>query len=151
MNLRIRILLLPLCVAFLNACSAQAPVDNVCFGRRCIRVEIADTQAERELGLQYRHQLADNDGMLFVFTDSGRYGFWMKDTLIPLDIIWLDHNREIVHIQTDVPPCSADPCPVYQPGQDAVYVLEINAGKAKHLGLAIGRQAEFSLKDYLRP
>ena len=71
----------------------------------------------------------------------------MKDTLIPLDMIWMDSERRIVHIEHNVPPCAADPCPRYPPSGPALYVLEINAGFAAKLGLKVGDTMEFRLKE----
>lgn len=96
-------------------------------------------------GLQFRGSLDSYSGMLFIFPQSRRHSFWMKDTLIPLDMIWMDHGRKIVHIEHDVPPCREDPCPVYTPPQEALYVLEVNAGTAGALGLQLGDEAEFKI------
>lgn len=78
--------------------------------------------------------------MLFIFDDMvSKRGFWMKNTLIPLDIIWLDDQRKIVHIEQDVPPCVQDPCPSYGPDDVmSKYVVEINAGKIDALASEIG-------------
>ena len=69
----------------------------------------------------------------------------MKDTMIPLDIIWMDHSRRVVHIEKDVPPCVSDPCPRYVPKKEALYVLELNAGESERLGLQKGEFFEFRL------
>jgi len=100
-------------------------------------------------GLQFRESLDKNKGMLFVFAESRRHAFWMKDTLIPLDIIWLDYARRVVYIAPNIPPCPQDPCPSYSPERDALYVLEINAGVAQQLGLKPGDLAEFRIKEIL--
>ncbi|MBI5149637.1 MAG: DUF192 domain-containing protein [Candidatus Omnitrophica bacterium] len=107
-------------------------------------------QKEEELhrGLQFRRSLDPGSGMLFVFQKSEPYTFWMKDTLIPLDMIWIDSGRRIVHVEHNVPPCVADPCPRYPPGHEALYVLEINAGYAVRLGLQLGETAEFRLNAF---
>jgi uncharacterized membrane protein (UPF0127 family) len=99
-----------------------------------IRIEIAADDATRQQGLMYRDRLADDAGMLFFFTKSDEYSFWMKDTLIPLDIIWVDEQKKIVHVGAGIPPCRADPCPSYPPHAKAMYVLELASGvAAKHL------------------
>jgi len=74
-------------------------------------VEVASDDATREQGLMYRDHLAEDRGMIFLFPQAGEYPFWMKNTLIPLDMIWMDSAHHIVHIAHDVPPCKADPCP----------------------------------------
>ncbi len=120
--------------------------DQVCFGDKCIHVEVVQKAEDLRRGLQFRESLDPNSGMLFIFSQSRRHSFWMKDTLIPLDIIWMDYARRVVHIERSVPPCPGEPCPTYAPLYDALYVLEINAGQAQALGLRIGDQAEFELK-----
>lgn len=95
--------------------------------------EVADTDETRQQGLMYRESLAPGKGMLFMFTQSGFYPFWMKNTLIPLDMIWIDEGKKIVSIQQGAPPCPGDPCPTFPPTGKALYVLELAAGEAaKH-------------------
>ena len=67
-----------------------------------VRVEVADTEATRQRGLMFRDTLAPNEGMLFVFDASGFYPFWMKNTLIPLDILWLEADGRVVSIAASV-------------------------------------------------
>jgi uncharacterized membrane protein (UPF0127 family) len=101
--------------------------------RSAVIVEVASDDATREQGLMYRDHMADDRGMIFLFTQAGEYPFWMKNTLIPLDMIWMDADHRIVHIAHDVPPCKADPCPNYPPNAKASSVLELAAGvAAKH-------------------
>jgi uncharacterized membrane protein (UPF0127 family) len=96
-------------------------------------VEVASDDATREQGLMYRDHMAEDRGMIFLFPQSGEYPFWMKNTLIPLDMIWMDADHRIVHIAHDVPPCKADPCTNYPPNAKASSVLELAAGvAAKH-------------------
>ena len=98
-----------------------------------VEVEVAANDELRAQGLMYRDHLAEDRGMIFVFPQSGEYAFWMKNTIIPLDMIWLDESKKVVHVAHDVPPCQADPCPSYPPGANAKYVLEVAAGvAAKH-------------------
>jgi uncharacterized membrane protein (UPF0127 family) len=89
-----------------------------------------------------RESLGQDKGMLFVFPQEGIYPFWMKNTLIPLDMIWMDSNGTVVFIGKDEQPCKADPCPVINPGKNARYVLELNAGTAERLGLGEGDRME---------
>jgi uncharacterized membrane protein (UPF0127 family) len=101
--------------------------------RSAIIVEVASDDATREQGLMYRDHMADDRGMIFLFAQAGEYPFWMKNTLIPLDMIWMDADHRIVHIAHDVPPCKADPCPNYPPNAKSSSVLELAAGvAAKH-------------------
>jgi uncharacterized membrane protein (UPF0127 family) len=101
--------------------------------RSAIVVEVASDDATREQGLMYRDHMAEDRGMIFLFPQVGEYPFWMKNTLIPLDMIWIDSDHRIVHIAHDVPPCKADPCPNYPPNAKAASVLELAGGvAAKH-------------------
>ena len=129
----------------LSACSSQAnsPSEQICFADGCIYIEIVQTPEERRKGLQARKYLSKGNGMLFIFSESKKYSFWMKDTFIPLDIIWIDRNKRIVTIMSDVLPCEIEQCAVYAPDNDALYVLEVNAGVAIELGLKGGDQAVF--------
>ena len=98
-----------------------------------VKVEVAANDELRAQGLMYRDHLAEDRGMIFVFPQSGEYAFWMKNTIIPLDMIWIDEGKKVVHIAHDVPPCQADPCPSYPPNANAKYVLELGGGvAAKH-------------------
>ncbi len=119
---------------------------QVCFGKQCYVVEVVQKKEEIVRGLQFRRSLAPNAGMLFVFAKESFYSFWMKDTLIPLDMIWLDRGQKVVHLERQVLPCQEDPCPTYQPGAAALYVLEINAGEASRIGLTIGQRADFMIQ-----
>ena len=110
---------------------------RVCFGERCFAVEVADEPRERSEGLMFRESLDEDRGMLFVFGEEGEYGFWMKNTLIPLDIIWIDSEGEVVFISKDAQPCNAQ-CPTIEPGKKALYVLELNGGVSGEIGLGIG-------------
>jgi uncharacterized membrane protein (UPF0127 family) len=103
-----------------------------------IGVEIAAEEELRAQGLMYRDHLANDAGMLFFFAEDGEYPFWMKNTRIPLDMIWIDSNRRIVHITHDVPPCRIADCPSYPPNAISRYVLEVAAGVAKQHGLKEG-------------
>jgi uncharacterized protein len=100
--------------------------------------EIAADAPSREHGLMMRTTLASDHSMLFVFPLSTPQGFWMKNTLIPLDILYFDTNRRLVSMQLNVPPCKADPCPVYPSNAPARYVLEISAGTARRIGAEVG-------------
>jgi uncharacterized membrane protein (UPF0127 family) len=112
-----------------------------------VHVEIANNDELRAQGLMYRDQLAPGDGMLFFFPSDGYYPFWMKNTRIPLDIIWIDANRGVVDVKFEVPPCRADPCPNYPPKGDARYVLEVAGGVAKQHGLKAGDVLRFEGTD----
>ena len=86
-----------------------------------------------------------SDAMIFVFPESGVHPFWMKNTLVPLDIIWMDDAKTVVHIQADTPPCKADPCPSYGPMRKASTVLEVRAGTAAAEGLKVGDRLRITI------
>lgn len=119
-------------------------------GGREITAELAVTPAERERGLMFREKLEPDQGMLFVFEEEDLYSFWMKNTLIPLDIIWLNSHQQIVHIERDVPPCQHDPCPGYRPRQPALYVLELKGGQAEANGLQLYQRISFVLPAWVK-
>ena len=123
--------------------SCSFALDKACFEDTCFNVEVVDTPETRQKGLMHRENLALNEGMLFVFDTSGNYPFWMKNTLIPLDMIWMNEEKEIVFIAKNVQPCEEDPCPSVNPGVDALYVLEINGGLSDVHSLEVGMRAEF--------
>ena len=141
-------LLIALCSGFLTACDPQSvnTPEQICFKSHCVGVEIMRSQKEKLKGLQNREYLGNDRGMLFVFPKNKVHSFWMKDTWIPLDIIWLDQARKVVHVEADVPPCVSDPCPSYAPLQNATYVLELNAGQVQKHKISIGTH-EAKLKE----
>jgi uncharacterized membrane protein (UPF0127 family) len=109
-----------------------------------VEAELAYTNESRSRGLMYREYLAPDAGMLFIFEISEPQSFWMKNTKIPLDLIWLNERKEVTYFVT-AEPCKNDPCPSYLPMQKAKYVLEVNAGFVKKNGLKLGSQLEFTL------
>ncbi len=114
------------------------------FGNK-ITVIIADNLVDRAQGLMHKKSLAGNKGMLFVFEEEGFYSFWMKNTLIPLDIVWLSGDKKIVDYKESAMPCLIDFCDKYINDQKAKYVLEVNAGFIKKENLKIGDKTIFSL------
>jgi uncharacterized protein len=110
-------------------------------------VEIANNDELRAQGLMYRDRLAPDAGMLFFFPRDGEYPFWMKNTRIPLDMIWIDSNRRVAHVKFNVPPCHADPCPNYPPNATSRYVLEVAGGVAQQHGLKAGDVLRFEGTD----
>jgi uncharacterized protein len=131
-----------LALATLNAAPPPAPACVAPDGTR-LRLELATTDQERFLGLMFRDQLAADAGMLFIFETADRYPFWMKNTNIPLDLVWLDGSGSVVEVRADVQPCRTDPCPSYTPTHVGRAVLEVNAGVAKAHGIAAGAQLRF--------
>ncbi len=95
-----------------------------------VEVEVAANDETRAQGLMYRDGVREGAGMLFFFATSEVYPFWMKNTLVPLDIIWIGEDQKVVDVKAGVPPCQAEPCPSYPPSGKAKYVLELGSGVA---------------------
>jgi len=114
-----------------------------------VTAELAVTDEARQQGLMYREKMAGNQGMLFVFEGEDIHAFWMKNMKFAIDIIWLDTQKRIVHLESNVPPCAADPCPSYVPKSSAMYVLELKSGAAQRHGLALYKRLEFVLPKAL--
>ena len=106
-------------------------------------VEIAADDASRAQGLMNRESMADGQGMLFIFEREGPQSFWMKNTLIPLDILYFDDDRRLVSASRRVPPCRTARCPSYPSRAPARYVLELNGGLAEQIGASIGDELHF--------
>ena len=125
------------CALLLPAFSAGAAptIKHLELAHHRFTVEVATTPAQWERGLMFRTHMADDQGMLFVYKDVQTRYFWMKNTLIPLDIIFFDAHKRLINVSADTPPCKADPCPTYASTAPAEYVLELNAGMAAKLGL----------------
>ena len=131
-----KIIILTILVLSLSSCSGQNNPE-VCFKDVCIQVEIADTRLERQQGLMFREYLEENQGMLFIFEDEDTHSFWMKDTLIALDMIWINSSYHIVHIE-QAAPCKTENCRLYKPPKAARYVLEVNKEFTEENNIKIG-------------
>lgn len=108
-----------------------------------IDLDVVDTPVSRQKGLMYWESLDEDRGMLFVWEEEQPLAFWMKNTLIPLDMIFIDRNWMIVDIIKDVPPCENDPCQSYPTVLPAQYVIEVNAGFTAQHGITIGHHVDF--------
>jgi len=117
-------------------------ISQVCIKDKCFSVELAKTDTERQKGLSNRTYLDKNAGMLFIFSEPAIYNFWMKDTLIPLDIIWIS-NDKIVYIERNAQPCLETFCPIFNPKQTANYVLEINGNLTSEYNISEGEIVSF--------
>jgi uncharacterized membrane protein (UPF0127 family) len=135
-----------LCILMITSCVAcAAKGSSVELGGRTFSVEIADTQEEQALGLMFRDSMPADQGMLFIFPNEARRSFWMKNTRIPLDIMYFDAELKMVSISADTPPCRVSRCPSYPSTGPAMYVLELNAGLASKLGVGPGDQLAIEL------
>ncbi len=133
-------LLIVLLLALIVSCTS-AP--SVKIGDAKVLVELAVTPEEKAKGLMHREYLAEDRGMLFIFENERTPSFWMKNTLIPLDMVFINSDNKIVDILV-AEPCKKDPCKSYTPKADAKYVLELNAGFSERHNAKIGD--EVSLK-----
>jgi uncharacterized protein len=135
--------LIPTLALLLSGCASGSEHWVELSGER-FTVEVADDDAERARGLMFRDAMDDSSGMLFLHDREEPLAYWMKNTRIPLDILYFDSARRLVAQQRDVPPCAAgDGCPSYPSRKPARYVLELNAGQAARLGLQDGEELRF--------
>ena len=140
---------------FPTLCSTHAGADPATLGLiqitlpggTTIQAEVADTPQKRATGLMYREHLAADRGMLFIFSQAQAWVFWMKNTKISLDLIWINEKKQIIHMEQNVPICTRtdDSCPQYRPNEEALYVLELAAGRAESLKLQRGSKLQFRI------
>ncbi len=116
---------------------------------KAVTAELAVTEEERARGLMFRETIAPDEAMLFVFQSEDVQSFWMKNTLVPLDMLWLDSQKRVIFIAADVPPCREDPCPSYGPEKPARYVLELKGGVAAAHGIRTNDRLEFVLPEWV--
>ncbi|MGH9316451.1 MAG: DUF192 domain-containing protein [Thermoanaerobaculia bacterium] len=107
------------------------------------RVELARTPEELAQGLMFRESLPEHTGMLFLFPASEVHKFWMKNTMIPLDMVWMDAEGKVLFVSASTPPCRTDPCPTYGPELPAGSVLEIAGGVASREKVTVGSTIRF--------
>jgi hypothetical protein len=117
---------------------ARAGRASACFKDSCFGLEVARTSEERLRGLMFRESLDEDKGMLFIFETEDIYPFWMENTYVALDIIWLAADQKVVFIAEDARPCLSNECPFIYPDRKAKYVLELNSGIVQRTGLKVG-------------
>ena len=122
----------------------NANIVNLKIKDQSYKIEMAVSSAQKIKGLSKRESLCKNCGMLFTFGFETQLPFWMKDTLIPLDMIWLDKNGTVVDIQTALETNSSK---IYQNQTPAQYVLELNANDSNKIGLKIGDTIQLPLQN----
>ncbi len=132
--------LLSLIMRFIDSCQTESYVK---INEERIIVELAKTDHEIQQGLMFKNNLCDDCGMLFIFNEENKHSFWMKNTIIPLDIIFISSNFEVVDLLHAVP-CIEDPCEYYVPNEGALYVLETN--KDKFNNSIIGQKIELVIE-----
>ena len=131
-------LFLILFVFFIGCSKEQEETVTITINNIEIEAEIADEPVELNTGLMLRDHLPAFNGMWFIFPQQDTLKFWMKNTLIPLDIIYVDNGYKIVDIKHNVPPCDTSPCPTYPSILPAQYVLEVNAGFTEQYNIREG-------------
>jgi uncharacterized membrane protein (UPF0127 family) len=109
------------------------------------QTELMVNDEDRAMGLMFRPSLGADRALLFVFDQLDFHAIWMKNCKFPIDIVWLDEGKKVVHVAARVPPCKADPCPSYQPMRRAAYVVEMNAGAANKEKVVVGSTLGFTL------
>ena len=117
---------------------------------KVLQAEVMVSDEDRAMGLMFRQSMPLDRGMVFVFETADFHGIWMKNCRFPIDILWLDEARKIVHVAEAVPPCKAEPCPVYNPLRRAAYVVELNAGQARREQAVVGAPVSFALPEAAR-
>jgi uncharacterized membrane protein (UPF0127 family) len=138
-------------ILFLSVCAAPDKFIKIFYPNGFeLTTELAITEAERQLGLMFREKLDPDQGMLLVFEQEGYYSIWMKNMKIPLDILWLDKDKRIVHIERGVPPCKEEPCPSYRSEIPSMYVLEVKSGEVERNNIKLYDRLDFVLKKQER-
>jgi uncharacterized membrane protein (UPF0127 family) len=128
-----------------SAAAAPAVIPLKLPSGKVLQTEVMVSDEDRQMGLMFRPSLPLDHGMLFIFEQPDFHAIWMKNCKFPIDILWLDAQGKIVHVAQKVPPCTAEPCDVYQPLQRASYVVELNAGQARKEKAVVGSRVDFSL------
>ncbi len=126
-----------------EALLAEIKMVPLYIGEEKFIVEIADTWEKQVKGLMFRESIPPDFGMLFVYELEDTRSIWMKNTLVPLDIVFLDRHKQVVDMYINVPPCKGDPCETYPSRYPAQYVLELTANRVKQLNLKIGDKIFF--------
>jgi uncharacterized protein len=113
---------------------------GLCIGGSTVNAEAAYDDASRSKGLMLRESMPPDEGMLFIYDGDVHRRFWMKNTTIPLDMIWVDSNYTVVHIE-HASPCQTEACRIYESPKAAKYMLETNRGYAASHGISVGDKA----------
>jgi uncharacterized membrane protein (UPF0127 family) len=130
------------------ACNQKATEPQAKLAGKVVKIEIADTAEEKAQGLAGRTSLSDEQGMLFVFSPPTKPSFWMKDMVIPIDIVWISQGKVVAVSENVQPqPGVADASLTrYSPQSEVEYVLELSSGWAKRYGLKPGDSVELTLE-----
>lgn len=124
---------------------AQVRVIPLRIGPHKFNIEVADTYEKRALGLMHRESIADDSGMILVFSQLDHHSIWMKNCLVSMDLLFINQYKQIVKIYHNVPPCKKAPCESYTVNIPVLYVLELRANRAKELNIKEGDSVSFLL------
>jgi uncharacterized membrane protein (UPF0127 family) len=143
---------------FLHEVNKSFPGDNTYLHAKVtvngfnVMADVAVTDEQMTKGLDIKNNLTENQGMLFVFQQPGRYGFWMMGMKFPIDIIWLDSNDTVTHIEHSLEPCLPNSfgrsyllCPTYSPEKGSLYVLETVSGFSVKHNVRVGTHVGLEL------
>lgn len=122
--------------------STFQPKTEVIIGTQPYRLAVADDDISRQKGLSGVTELGKNEGLLMVFDTDEKHGIWMKDMLIPIDILWLDSNKKVIYIVQDAQP-ELSTSEVFAPNKPARYVIELASGSAKQHSVRVGHEIQF--------
>ena len=112
-----------------------------------LQTDVAQTPEMLFIGLAFQNYLPDDQGLLFIFESSATHKVRTKGYRFPVDVIWVDESKHIVHLVKDAPPCQEDPCPWYgPPPNNARYIIEANQGFIKNNSVSMGDQLTFTLR-----
>lgn len=140
--------LIPLALATALLAQQALPADTIALtlpSGRTVKAEVMVKPEDRAMGLMFRPSLPAGNVLLFVFDEADFHGIWMKNCRFPIDIVWLDEARKVVHVREGAPPCKAEPCTVHQPMRKASFVVEMNAGEARREKALVGALFSFDL------
>lgn len=132
------LIFLVLCLFFFFWLQPAKKWGRACFKEHCFNIQLAQNAIDKTKGLMFQKSLEQNKGMLFLFDKTAIYSFWMKNTFIPLDIIWMNQDNKVVFISENNQPCKWNNCPTIKPTAEAKYVLELNSGIVRKIGLKVG-------------
>lgn len=130
-------------ISALNVFQNETKIDSsfVKINDNIINIQLADSPEKWSRGLMFISELPENEGMLFIFPDEVHRNFWMRNTLIPLDILFISSDKTIIDIAT-LQPCEQDLCQSYRSKEPATFVLEVNAGYTEKNNIEIGDKIE---------
>ena len=140
-SLTLALLSLPACASVAERSAPRAGQVTFPSGR-VFFVELAISSEEQARGYMGRREIGPEEGLLFHNQEPAIRRFWMKNCLVPIDMIWLDGEHKVLYIERSAPPCVADPCPSYGPFVPSLHVLEVAGGIAAEAGLAAGDHLE---------